>query len=339
MNSRVNGLKNSKTVWYGISTLILLGLIYLADVDKFIGALSSIKPLNLSISFFFGLCIFPVWGYVWHSLFKKMGMETTLRNSYKMFMAGNFMNSVTPLGQLGGEPFMAYIVSKNTDASYEKSLSAVVSADLVNAIPFIVYMIVGISYLFFFGAAMSGVIRRATYIAMTLILVLGLAAYLVWFRSDLLRNRISGLLKAVNDRTKGESKIIRILDEKIESLWDAFEEAGKDPLHLIKLTLFSHIAPLTQLACLYFILSGMGITPDFTGVFLTVILGGLAMWSPTPGGAGTVEAAFSALLVFFYPGIGLDTAVASAVLFRLTTFWPGILIGYIALISLRRNRK
>ncbi|EGQ43410.1 MAG: hypothetical protein J07AB43_14010 [Candidatus Nanosalina sp. J07AB43] len=33
-----------------------------------------------------------------------------------------------------------------------------------------------------------------------------------------------------------------------------------------------------------------------------------------------------------------STAVAASILFRMTTYWPGILAGYISIIDLRRNR-
>jgi uncharacterized protein (TIRG00374 family) len=332
-------IRESKILWYGVSTAILLGLIYLADFRKFIGALSSVEPFSMLIALLLGLSVFPVWGYVWHSLFKITGIETTLKKSYKIFLGGNFMNSVTPLGQIGGEPFMAYIVSKNTNASYEKSLSTVISADLVNAIPFLIFTVVGVAYLLVFETGMNQFMRNITYLIFALISVLSLVTYLIWFRSNILRSKVSGWLKLTKENTNIESKLLDKIDEKIENLWDTFEEAGKKPIHLAKLVSLSHIAILAQFGCLYFILSGMGVEPNFSGVFLTVILGSMALWSPTPGGTGTIEAAFSALLIFFYPAIGIDTAVASAVLFRLTTFWPGILIGYISLISLGGTRK
>jgi uncharacterized protein (TIRG00374 family) len=328
----------SKILWYGVSTAILLVLIYLADFRKFIGALSSIEPFSMIMALLLGLSVFPVWGYVWHSLFEITGIETTLNKSYKIFLGGNFMNSVTPLGQIGGEPFMAYIVSKNTNASYEKSLSSVISADLVNAIPFLIFTVLGVAYLLVFKTGMNQFMRNITYLIFALVSVLSLVTYLIWFRSNILRSKVSKWLKLIKENTNIESKILNEIDQKVETLWDTFEEAGKKPVNLGKLIFLSHTAILTQFGCLYFILLGMGVEPNFSGIFLTVIMGSLALWSPTPGGTGTVEAAFSALLISFYP-VGMDTAVASAVLFRLTTFWPGIFIGYISLIRLGGARK
>jgi uncharacterized protein (TIRG00374 family) len=86
---------------------------------------------------------------------------------------------------------------------------------------------------------------------------------------------------------------------------------------------------------LRFVLLSLGIRPDFTPIYFTVTLSSLASFSPTPGGSGTFEAAFSGLMVFFFE-VNIATAVTAAVLFRLTTYWPGLVIGYISLVGLER---
>lgn len=336
MKTKIEYLKNSKLIWYGISTAILLGLIYLADINQFIDAIKSIKSSYMVLAFISGLSVFLVWGYIWHSFFEQLGIESHLGKSYRLFMAGNFMNSITPLGQLGGEPLMAAVISKNTESSYEESLSSVISADIVNSIPFLTYLVVAVVYLILFGTS-NTVIWNAAYLMIGLILTMTTIIYLTWFNGDLVEKGIFRLLNYLARKTNRGEKYIEVLKKKISELRKTFDKIGDNPNHLIKITAVSHLAPLTQFICMYFLISGMGIDPGVTGVFLTVVLGGLAMWSPTPGGSGAIEAAMTTLLKIFYPSIGLGTAVAVAVLFRLTTYWPGILIGYVSLISLRKR--
>ena len=336
MMIKINQIKDSKLLWYTISSVILGALIIFADVSQFLSAIRNVDPLLMGASFVTGLSVFLVWGYIWHSLFQELEFEINMMKSYKIVMAGNFMNSVTPFGQLGGEPFMAYIVSENTDESYEKSLSAVVSADLVNAIPFLTYAMLGIMYMLLFSTITES-IRNSIYIFVFFNILLISVAYLAWFKTDKLESKIQKILDNIESRIEHKGKIIESLRERIEETKDSFKQAGKDKRHLIKIISITHLAPATQLISLYLILLGLNVEPTFIGVYLHVMLSGLAMFSPTPGGTGTFEAAFTGLLLFSYPNMGIDTAVASSVLFRLTTYWPGLIIGYFSLLSLKHQ--
>lgn len=329
-------LKESKLVWYGVSTVILALLIYFADVKQFINALKSVDIFYMSLAMISGLSVFLVWGFIWDSFFDNLDIDVGLGESIQMFMAGNFMNSVTPLGQLGGEPFMAYIVSENTEASYEKSLSAVVSADLINSIPFMVYATTGFVYLLIYGTLNARIENVIILVSGLTLFVAGLI-YLLWFDRKLLEKWCHGIVEFVGNKFNRTEKFVEPVKEKITEIKKTFESIGEDPRHLLKTAVISHLAPVTQFICLYFIMKGLSIEPNFIAIYMTVILAGLAMFSPTPGGSGTFEAAFAGLLVLFYPELGLDKAVASAVLFRLTTYWPGIPIGYYALIKLKKT--
>ncbi|NMJ76834.1 flippase-like domain-containing protein [Nanohaloarchaea archaeon] len=336
MNDKVVGkLKNSKIVWYAVSSLIVLSLAYVANFGDFISALKSINRFYMLLSLISGLSVFLVWGYVWHSFFEELDMQISLFKSYKIFMAGTLMNSITPLGQAGGEPFMAFVISDNAETSYEKALSSVVSADLVNAIPFIAYLIVAVIYLLAAGS-INNIVWQAVYLLTGIGVILAASGYIILYKRSSAAAKIYGALDYLETKSIVERRHIETVKRKMDEIHSNFSRIGEDPKHLVRVTAISHLAPLTQYVSMYFILLGLGIQPGVTEVFLTIILGGLAMWSPTPGGSGTVEAAMSGLLVALYPGIGLDTALAAAVLFRFTTYWPGILIGYISLIDLKR---
>ena len=58
--------------------------------------------------------------------------------------------------------------------------------------------------------------------------------------------------------------------------------------------------------------------------------------SPTPGSVGTFEAGFAGLLVLFFPVAGA-TATSIAILYRIGTYLPGVVFGYISLVSLNHT--
>lgn len=336
MRKELSNIKDSKVLWYGISTLLLAVLVYTTDVRKFFDSLLQVDPLYMSLAMISGFSVFLIFGWIWYRIFRKVGIKADLRTSYQLFMAGNFVNSITPLGQAGGEPFMAYLVSENTGTSYEKSLSAVISSDMINLIPALTYTVLGVIYLMFFGLELPGLGPLLIVLAV-IIAILGGGGYLLWSKDSRLKNFLFRVTDYIESKTDVSQKIIESVNERIESAEEAFIDAGGDPVYLGKTALISHIYPLTQIVALWLILHGMGVEASIGAIGLTVILSGLAHFSPTPGGTGAFEIAFAGLLIGFVPGIAPSDAVAAAVLFRLTSYWPGIPIGYIFLLHLKRD--
>lgn len=332
----IGKLKESKWIWYGITTLIFAALIYFADVNKFINALASADPLMFGIAMIFGMSFFLSFGLIWHFFFQQIGLKIRFLETMRLVMGGIFMNSITPLGAMGGEPFMAYVVSKNTEASYEESISCIMSADIINTLPFVTFSSLGIIYFVIQGSMNNLMIRLAT-ITVVFITLSGLLAYLLWFEEDILKKYLFGLLNRV-EKVFGGQTYIKKAKEKISEIKESFHTVGEDPRFLMKVAASSHLIMLGQFASLFFILISLGIEPQIPGIIFTVAFAGFAAASPTPGGSGAFEAAFSGLLMLFYT-IPMDTALAVAFLHRLTTYWPGILIGYISLLGLKKEEN
>lgn len=316
-------------LWFGVSTGIIAVMVYLADTQRFISAVQQAQLLYMIPAFFFGLSVFVVWSYTWYRFFKDMSMEVSFPRTFQLFMAGNFFNSVTPLGQFGGEPFMAYVISKNTDYSAEKGFSAVLSADIMNAAPTLTFVIGGAVYQFLFKNAIMDILLTVMYIVLLTTVVGGVVVYFLWFKSGTIENiLINALERVVVTMGRGE-KYVRSLEERLERVQSAFSEIGDDPVELFKTAFVAHIGFLFQVFCIAFILLSLGFSFDLTPLYFTITLASLASFSPTPGGSGTYEAAMAGLLSLFL-GMPFAQALVAAILFRMTTYWPGIVIGYIS---------
>ena len=57
------------------------------------------------------------WGKAWQIVLGVAGIEESFGKLVVTYYAATFANYVTPLGQAGGEPFIAYVLSRDTDAS------------------------------------------------------------------------------------------------------------------------------------------------------------------------------------------------------------------------------
>lgn len=323
------GSRIRKLLWFGVSTAIIAGMVYFADAGRFIDAIRAANGWFLVPAFALGISVFGIWSYVWYSFFGQMGLDIGYKQSVKIFMSGQFMNSVTPLGQFGGEPIMAYLVSRNTEASYEKAFSTVLSADIVNAVPVFTFVLGGAVYLLLLGS-LNRLVVQVVYISLLVTAVGGSLVYLLWFESGRIESgivRISRFLSGVSGRG---GRLVNRLEEKLLNVEEAFREIGSNPRHLLKISMVSHLGFVFQVFCLYFILLSVGVPTDFTPLYFVVALAGIGNFSPTPGGSGTFEALMAGLLTVFVP-IQFASALVVAIIFRLTTYWPGILIGYVTL--------
>jgi len=334
----IKNLKDNKYLWFTVSTLIMAALIYFAEPERFIDSIQSAKLLPLFPALVFGLSVFIVWSFVWYRVFKACNIKMSYRKALRVFMAGNFMNAITPLGQAGGEPLMAYLLKENSGASYEKSLSSIFSADILNAIPPATFIIGGSIYLALFKS-LNNFIIQTVYMVLLVTILGGILLYLLWFESGTIEKTILILLEKITAVIGKGEKLLETLEEKFEEIENTFKSIGQKPIQLLKTGLIAHLGFVLQILNFYFIMLALGIQPDFTPIYFIVPISALASFSPTPGGSGTYEAAMASLITVFIPGTSFATGLTAAILFRLTTYWPGIPLGWLALNSLNGEAK
>lgn len=326
-----------KALWFGVSTAIIAALIYFADISKFIEALRSADAKLLVPAFITGFSVLFVFGYTWHEFLGKIGVKLSYFESFKLFMAGQFLNSITPLGQFGGEPFMAYIIRRNTDASYEKAFSTVLSADIVNGIPMLTFILGGSLFLVLFQSVNDFIIQTV-YASIFLTVLGGIIVYLLWFKAGVIEGYIIGLLGFFSNLIGRGGSWVKRAEKSLDRVQESFAVIGENPRHLFKVAVVAHTSFILQVICLYFIMASMGSHPDFTPLYFVIALSGLSNFAPTPGGSGAYEATMAGILTFFF-SINFEVAVAVAIIFRLTTYWPGLIAGYLSFISFEAGGK
>lgn len=324
-----------KLAWFGVATLIVAVLAYVADLDKFLSALQSADLRFFAVALVFGVSIFTVWSFVWYSFFTRMEIDASFYKTYRMFMSGQFLNFITPVGQFGGEPLMAYIISRNTESSYEKAFSTVLSADIINAIPAFTFILGGAVYLVFFGS-LNQMIVQTIYLAILTVIVGGITVYALWFKAGAIESFVLWMLENITSLIGRGEHLVEKAEERLDKVQDAFETVGENPRHLLKVAIVGHAGFLLQIGSLYFVLLSLGIYSDFVPLYFVIVLSALGNYSPTPGGSGTMEGLIAGLLTVFV-GISFSTALVAAILFRMTIYWPGLLIGYLSLTSIEKG--
>ena len=268
------------------------------------------------------LCL-ASWGKAWQVVLRVVGIEVPYRRLVVTYFAATFANYVTPLGQAGGEPFIAYVLSRDTDAGYEESLASVVTADLLNLLPFFSFAAVGLGVL----------LTRPSLPAGTRPLALGLFGMAVgvpaltgagWVWRERVRSGVLRLVAPVAKRTDRVS--VAGAAERIDDLYAAFGRVAQDPRALVQAVGFAYVGWVFFAFPLYCAGQALGVEISPLTVLFVVPASTLAGMVPTPGGLGGVEAALVALLV----AVAVESAavaLAVALVYRVVSYWFALAVG------------
>jgi uncharacterized protein (TIRG00374 family) len=273
------------------------------------------------------------WGKAWQVVLRVVGIEVPYRKLVVTYFAATFANYVTPLGQAGGEPFIAYVLSRDTEASYEDSLASVVTADLLNLLPFFTFAAVGLGVL----------LTRPSLPAATRPLAFGLFGMAVgvpaltgagWFWRGRVRSGILRLVAPIARRTSRFS--VDGVADRIDDLYAAFGRVAQDPRALVKAVGFAYVGWVFFAFPLYCAGQALGVAVSPLTVLFVVPASTLAGMVPTPGGLGGVEAALVALLV----AVAIESAavaLAVALVYRVVSYWFALGVGGTAALTVLKR--
>jgi uncharacterized protein (TIRG00374 family) len=279
------------------------------------------------LSTFLGLA---AWGKAWQVVLRVAGVSASYRRLVVTYFAATFANYVTPLGQAGGEPFIAYVLSTDTDASYEDSLASVVTADLLNLLPFFNFAAVGLAWLLLQASLPENAETLAQGLVVMAVGVPGLV-YVGWRRRDAVEAAVLWLVAPVARRT-GRITVEGVRG-RIEEFYEALERIARDPRSLAHALVFAYVGWVFFALPLYFsgLTLGLGDQVGLLLVLFVVPASTLAGLAPTPGGSGAVEGALGVLLIAL-AGLSEAQAGALAIVYRVASYYFAILVGGVATV-------
>ncbi|WP_284010678.1 lysylphosphatidylglycerol synthase transmembrane domain-containing protein [Haloarcula pelagica] len=279
------------------------------------------------------LCL-VAWGKAWQIVLAVAGIEERFSRLVVTYYAATFANYVTPLGQAGGEPFIAYVLSRDTEASYQDSLASVVTADLLNLFPFVTFAGVGFAALLY-QAQLPPAIEPLAGGLVVLSVGVPLVAAVGWRFRGALRRGLLRLAAPVARRTRFVT--LDGLRERLHETETAFQRIARDRRALVKALSFSYVGWVFFALPLYAAAMAVGESIPLVLVFFIVPASTLAGLVPSPGGSGAVEAALG-LLVYTLTPIDPVGATAIAILYRVASYvFALVLGGGAALYVIKRN--
>jgi len=266
------------------------------------------------------------WGKAWQIVLREGGIDVPYRKLVVTYFAATFANYVTPLGQAGGEPFIAYVLSKDTDANYEQSLASVVTADLLNLLPFFNFAAVGLGYLLL-GSQLTATAAD---------LAVGLAALAVGIPTLVVtgwqyRRRVERIvLRLVDPISRLTDRVsVEGVRTRINRFYESVGRITSSPRALLTATGFAYVGWVFFALPLYFSGLALDLPVPLLLVFFIVPASTLAGMVPTPGGLAAVEGALVGLVVAL-TALSAADGLAIATVYRIASYWFALAVGGVA---------
>ncbi len=310
-----------------VAVVLLYFLGWTVGWSEVLTTLSGANPWWVAVACLSTLACFAMWSMVWRVVMRASGHEPPYRHLLVTFLAAQFANYVTPLGQAGGEPFIAYVLSRDTEATFEDSLASVVTADLLNLLPFFNFAALGLGYLLL----QRGLPSAAENLAVGLVaMAVGVPALVVvgWRHRGGVERVALAAVRPVARLTDRVS--VAGVRRRIDRFYAAIETIAASPRALVTSLGFAYTGWLFFTLPLYFGALALDVAVDPIVVLFVVPASTLAGLVPTPGGLGSVEAALVVLLVALVPGLAGETALALALVYRVASYWFALLVGGVA---------
>ena len=267
-----------------------------------------------------------VWAKSWDVILRTVGVDVPFRKIVVTYFAATFADYATPFGKAGGGPFIAYVLAADTEANYQNSLASVVTADLLNLLPFFTFAGVGTVALL-----LQGEIPRQAELLVGglggLAIVLPALIYGSWKKRSLVERLVVTVLSPIarhTDRVNPENT-----RERVDEFYEVVDHIATNPRRLVETLLFAYVGWLFFAIPLYFATLTLGHSIDPMLVLFVVPASSLAGIVPTPGGVGGVEFALVGLLVAltaFSPGL----AASIALVYRVASYWFALAVGGLA---------
>ncbi len=271
------------------------------------------------------LCL-VTWAKTWQIVLSSLGVGVSFRRLVVTFYAASFANYVTPMGQAGGEPFIAFILSRDTGATFEQSLASVIATDVLRLFPFFNVGIIGAVYLL-----VAGRLPGDTVLYILLIVVLAVAVPVgivgLWIKRFTIRRVFLRLLQPVADRTTRVD--LSQTAGRIDRLFGSIELIANSPKSLLVAIVFAYAGWILFALPLYFSAIALGFSISLLLVSFLVPVTVIAGSTPSPGGLAVIEGTLVAFLVALV-ALSTSEALALTLLYRVTSYWIVIVLGGIA---------
>lgn len=299
--------------------LIALGILTIYIILEFLG-IHNIIPILVTVNPFLLLLALGVHlatiGVLCLRIRSIAGPASSLKHYMKTTFAGLFVNFITPVMKIGGEPVKIYMLRKELGGS--RASAAIVMDTFVEIMSsYITFLLVFVS--FFFLIPGNLMIYYVSFLVITLVLSA------VFLKVSLTPKWLS---KIFDFFIRKLSRFVRIEKKDYATMYyDSFKTLLKNRKIMFSSLGFSLLGKVLEFIRIWLVFLALGTSLPWSTVavfwgFLLVLL--LIPW--IPGGLGLIEA--GSILAFVALGVNPYLAATAVILDRLIWFWTILFIGF-----------
>lgn len=272
------------------------------------------------------LACLALWGKMWQEILEAVGVSVAYKKLVVTFYAATFTNYVTPMGQVGGEPLIAYILSRDTEATYEESLASVVATDALRLLPFFTATGIGISYLLF-SITLPEVVERLAVFLAVLAIALPTLAFAGWRYRLSVKSGIVTVLTPLASRT--DLVTLDGIRGRIDRLYGSIELIASSRRRVLTSIGLAYVGWILFALPLYFSSVALDLPLSLLLVAFLVPATIVVSFTPLPGGLGAIEGSLILLLTTL-TAFTAGEALAVTTVYRLTSYWIVVVVGGLA---------
>jgi uncharacterized protein (TIRG00374 family) len=333
-------LFKSKNIWFVVLIGAIIFIVFTNEIgyEKFLFLISNVNKPLIILAVFFNVLNLITFTITWRFL---IPTDISLHKLFRFYMAGTFINNITPTFGTGGEPVKAMLLGKEIGTSRAECFAGVVSQRMLNMFPFLTIGMSGIWLLFSKPNLKLGMweIAGLVFSIGLAFSVFGLIIYF-YIRKDKLSLFVHrslhffapfiGLVKKGFDHNAYAAAV----EKSIDSFHGGLKNIHKNKYSLVKAAVFSYFGWIFDIMAIYTIF--LSLDPVFNYVethihisvlIITYTIAMISGWLPLflPGGLGIVDGTMAVL--FIYGGVPVEMAVLATLLYRLASYWFNTILG------------
>ena len=324
----------TRNIWFVLLIGATVFAIFMNEIgfEKFLNLMGSVNKPLLFLAVLFNLLNMLIFTITWKAL---TPADIHLYKLFRFFMAGTFINNITPTFGTGGEPVKAMLLGKETGRSKAECFAGVVSQRMLNMFPFLTIGGIGILLLFSKPEIKLGTLEIAALIfsILSAFSIFGLIIYF-YFRKDKLssfvHSSIRFLAPFIGFMKKGfdHNAYAVAVEDSINSFHGGLQDIRKNKHGLSKAILFSYAGWILDILAIYAVFAAIpGGHIHISVLIITYTISMISGWLPLflPGGLGIVDGTMATL--FIYSGVPKEIAILATLLYRLISYWFNTLLG------------
>lgn len=310
-----------------VVALLAVGVGWEQVLDR---VLAANKPLFV-LALLAGFGSILAWGLSVYALVRPIPDAPGPRRFGHLYLAAVFVKQAIPFGVAGGAAVLAYVISRYSDATIERTLLATTVAGFLSTVASALVAGFGLLFVLLTRPVPLWILQLTVALAIALLVLIAIVtAFAIWpviLRRSTVRfaGAVQPTVAALSSRAGAVLEPTRVR-ARLDRFVDTGEVVAREPRAVVASFAAAVLAWVCTAAALSFSLAAVGSPGPLSVSAFAVTVSGLATAVPLPGGLGGVEATMS-VLVTVMSGDQVTRVGAAVVLFRLATFWLRLVVG------------